>query len=69
MKYLTYKQYYRVLLKERIKALITMIFFMGIVILSPLWLCYIVISEEDIPDKLNACLKTHDLDYCNNNVK
>ena len=66
---MNYKQYYRKLLLERIKAQFMATTFLAIVILAPIWLIYITVTGIDIPDKLNECLKTHSVDYCNNNVK
>lgn len=69
MEYLNHKEYYKLLLKERIKAILTMIVIMGIVIISPIWIITIVLTSSDTTDKLNECLKTNSLNYCNRNIK
>lgn len=66
---MNYKKYYRKLLLERIKAQFMVVSFLAIVILTPLWLMYITITEVGVVDRINECLKTHSKDYCNNNVK
>jgi hypothetical protein len=69
MKYLNHKQYYRKLLFERFKAYFMTITFLGIVIISPIWLIIIVLTSSDTTDKLNECLKINSLNYCNRNIK
>ena len=66
---MNHKQYYRKLLLERIKAQLMATIFLLIIILSPLWLIYITITEEGIVDRLNKCYKAHSYNYCQNNIK
>lgn len=49
--------------KHRTKLLIT------IVIISTTWLYWVILSDSNTIDKLNTCLKKHDLNYCNMHVK
>ena len=66
---MNHKQYYRKLLFERIKAQFMATTFLAIVVISPIWLIYIVVSSEGDVDKLNECYKTYSVEYCQNNVK
>lgn len=46
------------------------LFVVAILIASSMTLLLnIVFRSYEIPDKINECLKKHDLDYCNHNVK
>ena len=65
---LTVKQYYRRLILEKIKGYIKLALF-GLFVACSLRIIQITITGINTPDKLNKCLKTHDLEYCNNNIK
>ena len=64
-----HKKYYRKLLLERFKAYFMTISFLAIVVVSPIWLLYITITEVGMTDRINECLKTNSFDYCNRSVK
>ena len=65
---LTVKQYY-----WKLKLEITIMFLklccVGLFIISSLWVLKVSNGNNDIVDKINVCLKTHSVNYCNKNIK
>lgn len=68
MKYLTPKQHLRRLRFERFK---TWLKYVGLSFMSGVafFILYICLTSNNDVDKINECLKTHDLNYCNKAVK
>lgn len=68
MKYLTPKQHLRRLRFERFT---TWLKYVGLSFISgiALFIIYICITSNNDVGKINECLKTHDFEYCNNNVR
>ena len=68
MKYLTPKQHLRRLRFERFK---TWLKYVGLSCLSAMaiGIIYICLTSGNDTQKMNECLKTHDLNYCNKAVK
>ena len=68
MEYDTPKQYLRKLRFERFKTWLKYISlsFMGAVAIGILYTC---LTSGNDTKKMNICLKQHDLDYCNRNVR
>lgn len=68
MKYDTPKQYLRRLYLERFATYLKYLalsFISGIA----LFIIYICLTSNNDVGKINEYLKTHDLEYCNNNVR
>lgn len=65
---LTVKQYYRKLLIERTMEYVKLACFVFLVTCS-LWIISLCIDSKNTADRLNKCVKTHTLDYCNNHIK
>jgi len=70
--YLKSRKYYKNLLKERIsnyiygtiEIIIALIF-----IMAHIQLVYLVIDSEDTADRINKCLESNTMNYCQNNIK
>lgn len=63
-----YKKYYRKLLLERTMEYIYLGCFVFLATCA-LWIISLCIDSKDVPEKLNKCLKTHSIDYCNREIK
>lgn len=68
MKYLTPKQHLRELRLKRVKTFLKYLAFsiMGAVAIGVIYIC---LTSGSDTQKMNECLKTHDLNYCNKAVK